>query len=116
MHRESSMKVLVSDHLSEKGLEVLKREDGIEVDVKMDLKPEELIGAIGDYDGLIIRSGTKVTREVIAAAARLKAVARAGVGVDNVDVDAATERGIIVMNTPGGNTISTAEHTMALLL
>ncbi len=110
------MKVLISDKLSEKGIEVLRQAGDIEVEVNTDLEPADLIKVIGDYEGLIIRSGTKVTREVIEAAGKLKAVARAGVGVDNVDVDAATERGIVVMNTPGGNTVSTAEHTMALML
>ncbi len=109
------MKVLVSDNLSPKGIEILEKEPGIEVDVNTGLSPEQLIGCIGEYDALLIRSGTKVTAEVIEAAGNLKVVGRAGVGVDNVDIPAASRKGIVVMNTPGGNTITTAEHTLALL-
>lgn len=110
------MKILVSDPLSEKGVEILKGCSGMEVDVKPKLPPEELLKCIGEYDGLIVRSGTKVTREVIEQAEKLKIIGRAGVGVDNVDLPAATKKGVIVMNTPGGNTISAAEHTIAMLL
>lgn len=88
----------------------------LSVDVKTGLTPEELIAIIGDYDGLVIRSQTKVTREVLAAATNLKVIGRAGVGVDNVDRDAATDHGVIVMNTPTGNTISTAELAFTLML
>lgn len=109
------MKVLVSDPLSEQGLKILK-DDGLTVDVKTGLPKEELVKCIGEYDALLVRSGTKVTADVIENAGKLKVIGRAGVGVDNVDVGAASKRGIIVMNTPGGNTISTAEHTMALML
>lgn len=109
-------KILVSDKLPSEGLEILKREPQFQVDVKTGLKPEELKAIIGEYDAVVIRSGTKLTAEVLAAAKKLKAVARAGVGVDNVDVEAASAHGVVVMNTPGGNTISTAEHTLALLL
>lgn len=108
------MKVLVSDPLSEEGVRKLETE--AEVDVITNLSPEELIERIKDYDALAIRSGTKVTAEVIAAAEKLKVVGRAGVGVDNIDIDAATKKGIIVVNTPGGNTISAAEHTIAMML
>jgi len=108
------MKVLVSDPLSEKGIEILKRE--LEVDVETGLSQEELIEKIPDYDALVVRSGTKVTREVIEAGRKLKIIGRAGVGVDNIDVEAATNRGIIVVNAPEGNTISAAEHTIAMLL
>jgi D-3-phosphoglycerate dehydrogenase len=108
------MKVLVSDKLSAKGVEILKKA-GFQVDVKTDLKPEELKAEIGQYHGLVIRSATKVTADVIEAAANLKVIGRAGSGLDNVDKAAATKRGIVVMNTPGGNTITTAEHTIALL-
>ncbi|MFA5578512.1 MAG: phosphoglycerate dehydrogenase, partial [Methanothrix sp.] len=108
------MKVLVSDPLSEEGVRKLETE--AEVDVITNLSPEELIEKIKDYDALAIRSGTKVTAEVIAAADKLKVVGRAGVGVDNIDIDAATKKGIIVVNTPGGNTISAAEHTIAMML
>ncbi|MCS7163454.1 MAG: phosphoglycerate dehydrogenase [Thermodesulfovibrio sp.] len=108
------MKVLVSDSISSKGVEILKRA-GFEVDVKTGLKPEELKAIIGEYDALIIRSATKVTSEIIDVADKLKVIGRAGTGVDNVDKVAATKKGIVVMNTPGGNTITTAEHTIAML-
>ncbi len=108
------MKVLVSDSLAEEG--VRRLESGAEVDVITNLSPEELIQKIKEYDALVIRSGTKVTAEVIKAADRLKVIGRAGVGIDNVDVVAATKKGIIVLNTPGGNTISAAEHTIAMML
>ncbi len=108
------MKVLISDSLSEQGVTILKKA-GLEVDIKTKLTPAELITEIGQYDGLVIRSGTKVTKEVIAAAKNLKVIGRAGSGLDNVDLPAATKRGIVVMNTPGGNTITTAEHTFALI-
>ncbi len=110
------MKVLVSDNLSEQGIEVLKNADGIEVDVKTGLSNEELIGIIGQYDGLAIRSATEVTADVIQAASNLKVVGRAGIGIDNVDLKAASKRGVVVMNTPGGNTITTAEHTISMML
>lgn len=109
------MKVLVSDPLSQQGLEVLQRA-GLQVDVKAKLPPEQLLREIGEYEGLVVRSGTQVTSAVIEAAKKLKVIGRAGSGLDNVDLDAATRRGIVVMNTPGGNTVTTAEHTMALLL
>lgn len=110
------MRLLVTDPISEEGLEILKRSDDVQVDVMPDLTHEELIKVIKDYDGIIIRSGTKITAEVIDAAPRLKVIGRAGVGVDNVDVDYATRRGILVMNTPAANIISAAEHTMAMML
>lgn len=109
------MKVLVSDSLSEKGVDILKKA-GFMVSVKTKLSPSELISEIPQYDGLVIRSGTKVTQEVIDAASNLKVIGRAGSGLDNVDIPAATKRGIVVMNTPGGNTITTAEHAFALIL
>ncbi|MCX8207478.1 MAG: phosphoglycerate dehydrogenase [Methanothrix sp.] len=108
------MRVLVSDPLAEEGIRRL--ETAAEVDVITNLSPEELVERIKGYDALVIRSGTKVTADVINAADRLKVIARAGVGVDNVDVDAATKKGIIVVNAPGGNTISAAEHTIAMML
>lgn len=108
------MKVLVSDNISPRGIEILKRA-GLEVDVKVGMKPEELKAVIGDYHALIIRSATKVTAEIIDAAHNLKVIGRAGSGLDNVDRVAASKRGIVVMNTPGGNTITTAEHTIALI-
>ncbi|MBI3596777.1 MAG: phosphoglycerate dehydrogenase [Nitrospirae bacterium] len=108
------MKVLVSDSLSEKGVDIMKR-SGLDVDVKTRLGPDELLKVIPDYDGLVVRSATKVTKKLIEAAKRLKVVGRAGSGLDNVDLLAATKRGIVVMNTPGGNTVTTAEHTVALI-
>ncbi len=108
-------RVLISDTLSPEGIEILKNTSGLEVDVMTNLTPDELKGVIKDYDGLAIRSATKVTKEIIEKADNLKVVGRAGIGVDNVDVNAASKRGIVVMNTPGGNTISTCEHTFALL-
>ncbi len=112
----STYRVLVSDNLSEKGLKILNDHPEIEVDVKTGLSPEELADTIAGYDAIVIRSGSKVTAEVIARADKLKVIGRAGAGLDNVDRDAATSRGIIVMNTPGGNTVSTAEHTWTLLM
>lgn len=109
------MRVLVSDPLAERGIEILKKA-GLKVDIKTKLSPEDLIETITDYDGLVIRSGTKVTKEVIAPAKNLKIIGRAGSGLDNVDILAATKQGIVVMNTPGGNTITTAEHTLALIV
>ena len=109
------VKVLVSDTLSEVGLEVLRNAEGIEVEYKPGLSEVELAEAIKDADGLIIRSGSKVTAQVIEAAAKLKAVGRAGIGVDNIDVPAASRRGIVVMNTPTGNATTTAEHALSLL-
>ena len=109
------MKVLVSDNLSPKGIEILKNA-GLEVDVKTGMRPEELKACIGDYQGLIIRSATKVTAEIIDAAKKLMVIGRAGSGLDNVDRTAATKKGIVVMNTPGGNTITTAEHTISLMV
>ena len=109
------MKILVSDPLSEEGLAIL-RDSGIPVDVKPGLTEEELCGIIGEYDGLVIRSGTKVTKKVIEASTHLRVIGRAGVGVDNVDIPAATEKGILVMNTPSANILSAAEHTCAMIL
>jgi D-3-phosphoglycerate dehydrogenase len=97
-------KILVSDPLSDKGLKILREVKEFEVDVKIDLKTEALKAVIKDYDALVVRSATKVTREIIEAAGKLKVIGRAGVGLDNVDLEAATQKGIIVMNTPAGNT------------
>jgi D-3-phosphoglycerate dehydrogenase / 2-oxoglutarate reductase len=107
-------KVLVSDPIDQAGLQLL--EQVAQVDVRTDLSPEELIQVIPDYDALMIRSGTRVTKEVIEAGSKLKIIGRAGVGVDNVDVPAATRKGIVVVNSPEGNTIAAAEHTLALLM
>ncbi|MGE5576716.1 MAG: phosphoglycerate dehydrogenase [Syntrophothermus sp.] len=112
----TTWRVLVSDPISEKGIEKLQESGDLEVTVKTDLSPEALLAEIGEYDGLVVRSQTKVNAAVIAAGKRLKVIGRAGVGIDNVDVDAATARGVIVLNAPEGNTISAAEHTMALIL
>lgn len=109
------MKVLVADKLPEEGLKVLREAGGIEVEVKTGLKPEELLAIIDQYEALIVRSSTKVTREVIERGKRLRVIGRAGAGVDNIDVEAATKRGIVVMNTPGGNAMAAAEHTLGLL-
>jgi D-3-phosphoglycerate dehydrogenase len=112
----ASYRVLVSDPISEKGVDALRSAPEISVDVNTGLKPDELLKIIGDYDGLVVRSQTKVTAEVFAAATKLKAIGRAGVGVDNIDRAAATDHGVVVMNTPSGNTISTAEHAFGLML
>jgi len=108
------MKVLVSDKISDKGVEILKKA-GLDVDVKTGMKPDELKACIGEYHGLVIRSATKATADIIEAAKNLKVIGRAGSGLDNVDKAAASKKGIVVMNTPGANTITTAEHTIALL-
>jgi len=108
------LKVLVTDPISEKGVKRLKKEATVDVATK--LSEGELIERIKNYDVLMVRSGTQVTRRVINAATKLKVIGRAGVGVDNIDVDAATEKGIIVINAPEGNTISAAEHTIAMML
>ena len=112
----ATYRVLVSDPISEKGVEALAAAPEISVDVNTGLKPDELLKIIGDYHGLVVRSQTKVTPEVFAAAKNLKAIGRAGVGVDNIDRQAATDHGVVVMNTPAGNTISTAEHAFTLML
>lgn len=108
-------KILVLDNLSQEGIDVFQQAEGYEVDVKPPQKPEELAKIIGDYDGLVVRSGTKVTAEALVNPGKLKVIGRAGVGTDNIDKQAATNAGVVVMNTPGGNTISTCEHTFALL-
>src|SRR3954451_22646706 len=109
-------KVLVSDTLSEAGLAILRGAPGIEVTYKPGLKEAELAQAIAGFDGLVIRSGSKVTAKVIEAAQGLKVIGRAGIGVDNVDVPAASHKGIVVMNTPTGNAVTTAEHALSLLM
>ena len=107
-------RVLVSDKLSPTAVQIFK-DRGVEVDYLPDLGPdkEKLLSVIGQYDGLAIRSATKVTEKLIAAATNLKVIGRAGIGVDNVDIPAASRKGIIVMNTPFGNSITTAEHAVA---
>ena len=108
-------KVLISDKLSEKAVQVFK-DRCVDVVVKTGMSPEELIACIGEYDGLAIRSSTKVTANVLAAATNLKVVGRAGIGVDNVDTPAATQNGVVVMNTPFGNAITTAEHAISMMM
>ncbi len=109
-----TVKILVSDPISDQGIEILKKE--FDIDIATGLPPEELIKRIGDYEALIVRSETQVTKDVINAGKKLKIIGRAGVGVDNIDVNTATERGIIVVNAPEGNTISAAEHTIAMMM
>ncbi|KAF5413383.1 MAG: D-3-phosphoglycerate dehydrogenase [Candidatus Methanophagaceae archaeon] len=111
---ESKNRVLVSDNLSEEG--IIKLREFADVDVLLDLSKDELKARIADYDALVVRSGTKATKEIIEAGTRLKVIGRAGVGVDNIDVETATERGILVVNAPSANTISAAEHTIGMLL
>src|SRR5512137_2057213 len=108
-------RVLVADDLSSEGVEVLRRA-GLEVDVRVGLKPAELEEAIGAYDAIAVRSATKVTAQLLDRAARLRVVGRAGVGVDNVDLDAATRRGVVVMNSPGGSSVTVAELAVGMML
>jgi (S)-sulfolactate dehydrogenase len=110
------MRVLVADELSPRGIETLRKATGLTVDVKLGLKAPELKAILGDYQALAVRSATKVSSDVLEAARGLKVIGRAGVGVDNIDVEAATKKSIIVMNTPGGNSMAVAELTMAMLL
>jgi D-3-phosphoglycerate dehydrogenase len=109
------MKILVSDKLADEGLAILKAEPGFEVEVKTGLAPDQLKAILGQYDGIVIRSDTKLTADVLAQPGGLKVIARAGVGVDNVDLPTATKHGIVVMNAPDGNTLSTAELALALM-
>ncbi len=110
------LKILVSDALADVGLAPLRQATNVDVDVRTDLTPEQLIAVIPAYDALLVRSSTLVTADVIRAGKRLRVVGRAGVGVDNIDVDAATHAGVIVVNAPTGNTVAAAEHTIALLM
>ena len=107
-------RILVSDSIAEDGIAILRPK--ATVDVKTDLSQEGLIAIIGDYDALVVRSQTQVTKAIIEAGKKLQVIGRAGVGVDNIDVDAATQQGVIVVNAPLGNTVSTAEHTVALMM
>src|SRR5918911_2511588 len=109
------MKIFVADDISEAGLKPLS-EAGFTVEKRTGLKGDELREALRDCEGLVVRSETKVTAALMDAASRLRVIGRAGVGVDNIDVAAATQRGVVVMNAPDGNTMTTAEHTLALLL
>ncbi len=108
------MKVLVADAINEDGIAMLKNE--MDVVVNTTISPEELVATIKDFDGIVVRSRTKMTKEVIEAADNLKIIARAGVGVDNIDIDAATENGVMVVNSPESTSITVAEHTMGLVL
>src|ERR1700693_2612329 len=107
-------KVLISDKLSPAAVDIFRRR-GVDVDLKPGLSAPELRAIIAPYDGLAVRSATKVTRELLDVATNLKVVGRAGIGVDNVDIRSATARGVVVMNTPHGNTITTAEHAIAMM-
>src|SRR6202048_4216405 len=109
-------KVLIADSISPRSAEELSRDDALEVVTKTGLSEKELVDLIPDFSAIVVRSETKVTAKILNAGTRLRVVGRAGVGVDNVDVETATRRGIIVLNAPGGNTVSTAEHTFSLLL
>ena len=109
-------KVLISDSLSKEAVDILEKEKELKVEVNTKLTPDDLKRVIKDYDALLVRSSTKVTKDVINSGDKLKIIGRAGVGLDNVDVDAASKKGVIVVNTPGGNTISTAEHTFSMML
>ena len=112
-------RVLVADKLAPEGMAILRQAvdaGQLQVDERVGMKPDELVRAVADYDALVVRSASTVTSEVIAAAPKLRVVGRAGIGVDNIDVEAATKRGIAVMNTPGGNNVTTAEHAISMLL
>ncbi len=109
-------RVLIADKLPPAAAEILEREPRIEVDTNVGLSPDELKSIIGSYHGIVVRSATKLTADVIEKADNLRAIVRAGVGVDNVDIDAASIKGIVVMNTPSGNTVSTAEHAIAMMM
>ncbi|MFC1911780.1 hydroxyacid dehydrogenase [Chloroflexota bacterium] len=108
------MKILVADPVSEEGIDILRSQ--AEVDIRAGLRPEELVAIIGDYKALVVRSQTKVTGKMIEAGKKLQVIARAGVGVNNIDVEEATRHGVLVVNSPEGNIVSTAEHTIAMLL
>src|ERR1700751_6028411 len=111
-----AFRALLSDALAAQGIEVLKRHPEIQFDIKTGLKPAELAAIIAPYDALLIRSGTRVTREVVEHATSLKVLGRAGVAVDNVDLEPATRRGIVVMNSPTGNSVTTAEHAISMMM
>ena len=115
--RRNLLKILITDGLAKQGLELLKAAEGVEVDERKGISPDELAEIIKDYEGLVVRSATKVTKEIIeASCGRLRIIGRAGIGIDNIDLDAATRNGVAVMNTPESNSITTAEHTITLLL
>ena len=109
-------KVLICDPISERGIEILEKEPGIQVDVKLKQTEEQIIAIAGEYQAMVVRSETKITKGILDAAKQLRVIGRAGVGVDNIDVPEATKKGVIVINAPDGNTISACEHTMAMIL
>ncbi|MGH7914960.1 MAG: hydroxyacid dehydrogenase, partial [Candidatus Binataceae bacterium] len=113
---ETTLRVLLSDPLNARGVEVFRRYPQLEIDIKSGFKPAELAEIIGPYHGLVVRSATHVTREVVERANSLRVIGRAGVGVDNIDVEAATRRGIVVMNSPLGNSVTTAEHAISMMM
>jgi D-3-phosphoglycerate dehydrogenase / 2-oxoglutarate reductase len=109
-------KILISDNLSPEGIAIFEKTPGIEVDARTKMTPDELKAVIKNYDALVVRSATKVTQEIVDLADKLAVIGRAGIGLDNVDIPAASKRGIVVMNTPGGNAVTTGEHTIAMML
>src|SRR4051812_13352867 len=109
-------KVLIADSISQRGIDELSRDGALEVSTQTGSSEAELVKIISDFSAIVVRSQTKVTSAILNAGLKLRVVGRAGVGVDNVDVETATRRGVIVMNAPGGNTVSTAEHAFSLLL
>jgi D-3-phosphoglycerate dehydrogenase len=111
-----TMKVLVADAVSERGIDLLRETPGFEVTVSTGMSPPDLAATIGDYHGLIVRSATKVTADVLRSSGILRVIGRAGTGVDNIDLEAATKAGVVVINTPGGNSVAAAELTLSLLL
>ena len=114
---EEAMKILITDRIAKEGIDLLHHElPEAQIDERPGLKPDILQAIIGEYDALIVRSETQVTGDILAAATRLKIVGRAGVGVDNIDIEAATRLGIMVVNSPTGNIIAAAEHTITMLM
>ncbi len=116
MTKNESFKVLICDDLAEEGLALFRSEKNLQVIIKTKLPLPDLKKEIADADGCVVRSGTQLTKEVIEAAKKLKVIGRAGVGLDNVDVEHASKKGIVVINTPGGNTVSAAEHTLSMMM
>jgi D-3-phosphoglycerate dehydrogenase len=116
MSRDAAYSVLVTDGLASAGVDLLRSTPGMQVTVESGMSPAELAAVIGEHDALIVRSATQVTAELLGIAGRLRVIGRAGTGVDNIDLEAATRAGVVVINTPGGNSIAAAEHTFSLLL
>ncbi|HLX40168.1 MAG TPA: hypothetical protein VKR42_06525, partial [Ktedonobacteraceae bacterium] len=115
--RAGSIKVLITDRIAQEGIDLLRTQlPDVQVDERFGLQPDQLKAIIGDYTALIVRSETRVTGDILAAASRMKIVGRAGVGVDNIDTEAATRHGIMVVNSPTGNIVAAAEHTIAMLM